>query len=273
MTGKLKWGKKCSAKRGSLRDESSRDGGVYTVDFGSMTLSRDEVRGEKSKKGKRVTQQEEPSEMKAVIKRLASERNRGISRLLLSTGWSHTEGMKEEAGRQRSHIPLFSTQCLVLSSRVFTPLPEGIKVNMLAYPQLPHAGWAFATFISAPPPLHSPSIHPSFTPIIPLFLSSRSIASVIWYSPVWPGNTTAQICSVSLCISYLLCLTRRDKPVFITLPDLFHKSAHTNTHIGTKMARRHTHTPIREHQNFSSPPEYCIHQRKRFEIYMWLVLF
>lgn len=69
-----------------MRDESSRDGGVYTVDFGSMTLSRDEVRGEKSKKGKRVTQQEEPSEMKAVIKRLASERNRGISRLLLSTG-------------------------------------------------------------------------------------------------------------------------------------------------------------------------------------------
>lgn len=137
--------------------------------------------------------------------------------------------MKERAGRQRSHIPLFSTQSPVLSSCVFTPLHGGIKVNMLAYPQLPRTGRGFCCIYLCLL-LCSPSIHPSLLHSIPLSCHSRSIASVIWYSLVWPGNTTAQICSVSLCISYLLCLTSRDKPVFITLPDLFHKSVDTHTH-------------------------------------------
>lgn len=167
--------------------------------------------------------------MKAVIKRLASDRFRGISRPLPATGWSQAEGMKERAGRQRSHIPLFSTQSPVLSSCVFTPLPGGIKVNMLAYPQLPRTGRGFCCIYLCLL-LCSPSIHPSLLHSIPLSYHSLSIASVIWYSLVWPGNTTAQICSVSLCISYLLCLTSRDKPVFITLPDLFHKSVDTRTH-------------------------------------------
>lgn len=51
-----------------------------------MTLSREEVWGEESKEGKRVTHQEEPCEMKAMIKRLVSESYRGISRLLPATG-------------------------------------------------------------------------------------------------------------------------------------------------------------------------------------------
>lgn len=58
----------------SLRDESSRDGGVQSVDCWRVTLSREEARGEESNMGKRVMRQEEPREMKAVIKRLASER-------------------------------------------------------------------------------------------------------------------------------------------------------------------------------------------------------
>lgn len=50
-----------------------------------MTSRREEVRREESKEEKRVRQQEEPSEMKAVIKRLASDEYRGISRLLPAT--------------------------------------------------------------------------------------------------------------------------------------------------------------------------------------------
>lgn len=154
--------------------------------------------------------------MKAVIKRLAWQRNRGISQLLPSTGWSHAERMKEEAGRQRSHTPLFSIQRSLLSSCVFTPLPEEIKVNMLAYLLLPpKQDRPLPHSISCAPTSPSFSLlHPHH----PSLLSSRSIDSVIWYLLVWPGNTTAQICTVSFCIFYLLCLTRTDKPVFITLP-------------------------------------------------------
>lgn len=128
--------------------------------------------------------------------------------------------MKEEAERQRSHTPLFSIQRPRLSSCAFTPLPEEIKVNMPAYLQLPpKQDRLLLNFIScAPPPSASLSLlhshhHPSL-------LSSCSIDSVIWYLLVWPRNTTAQICRVSFGIFYLLCLTRTDKPVFITLPDL-----------------------------------------------------
>lgn len=57
------------------------------MEFGRVRLSTEEVRGEESKGGeKRVRQQEEPSEMKAVIKRLASDRYKGISRLPPATG-------------------------------------------------------------------------------------------------------------------------------------------------------------------------------------------
>ena len=49
-------------------------GGVQTVELGRMTLSSKEVRGRESKKETRVRQQEEPSEMKAVIKRLQISR-------------------------------------------------------------------------------------------------------------------------------------------------------------------------------------------------------
>lgn len=156
--------------------------------------------------------------------------SRGISRLLPATGWSHTEEMKERAGRQRSHIPLFSTQSHVPSSCVFTPLSEGIKVNMLAYPQPPPAPAGLSLHLSLPPPL---SFHPSLLlSHHPPFLSSRSIAVVIWESLVWPRNMTAQqICSVSLCISYLLCLTRRDKTVL--LPSL---TSDTNPHTNLKLS-------------------------------------
>lgn len=42
----------------------------------------------------------------------------------------HTlRGDEGESGRQRSHIPLFSTQSLVLCCCMFTPLPEGITVK------------------------------------------------------------------------------------------------------------------------------------------------
>lgn len=44
------------------------------------------MRGEESKEKKRVREQEEPSEMEAVIKMLASDKYRGISRLLPATG-------------------------------------------------------------------------------------------------------------------------------------------------------------------------------------------
>ena len=60
-------------------------GGVQTVELGRMTLSSKEVRGRESKKETRVRQQEEPSEMKAVIKRLASDKYRGISQRLPAT--------------------------------------------------------------------------------------------------------------------------------------------------------------------------------------------
>lgn len=56
------------------------------MDCWRVTLSREEARGEESKMGKRVMQQEEPREMKAVIKRLASERYGGISQLMPATG-------------------------------------------------------------------------------------------------------------------------------------------------------------------------------------------
>lgn len=81
-TGKAEMRREYSAKE----DESSRDSGVQTVDFGRVTVSREEVRGEESKEGKRMRQQGEPSEMKAKIKRLASVRYGGISRLLPATG-------------------------------------------------------------------------------------------------------------------------------------------------------------------------------------------
>lgn len=156
-----------SAELDSLTEKSRRGDRVQTVEFRRMSLKRKEVRRKKEKK--RVKQQEEPSQMKAVIKRLASDKYRGISQLLPATGWSHTEGMKERA--QRSHISLFSTQSLVLSPCVFTPFPEGIKVNMLAYPQLPRTSRAFAAFISASStllPSSSPSLPSSLFPVIPL---------------------------------------------------------------------------------------------------------
>ncbi len=53
---------------------------------GRVTLRRGEVRGEESKEENRVRQQEEPSEMNAVIKRLASDEYGGISQLLPATG-------------------------------------------------------------------------------------------------------------------------------------------------------------------------------------------
>lgn len=84
----------------------------------------------------------------------------------------HTlRGDEGESRRQRSHIPLFSTQSLVLCCCVFTPLPEGIKVK--------HAGlsstsqhWAAGFYRiclpsspslpSTPPPILSPSpCHPA----------------------------------------------------------------------------------------------------------------
>lgn len=49
-----------------------------------MTFRREEVRREESKEGE--GEQEEPSEMEAVIKTLASDKYRGISRLLPATG-------------------------------------------------------------------------------------------------------------------------------------------------------------------------------------------
>lgn len=170
--------------------------------------------------------------------------------------------MKGRAGRQRSHIPLFSTQSLVLSSCVFTPFPEGIKVNMPAYPPLPHTGWAFVAFICA----SSPSIHHSFTPIIPSFLSSCSIGGAIWDSLVWPCITTAQICSVSPCISYLLCLTSRDKPVFITLTDLFSKSVqHRHTHTHLHKFRLHR-MPTNQPRKPSNSLKEKIHIQTRFRL-------
>lgn len=56
------------------------------MDCWRVTLSREGARGEESKMGKRVMQREEPCEMKAVIKRLASERYGGISQLMPATG-------------------------------------------------------------------------------------------------------------------------------------------------------------------------------------------
>lgn len=182
-----------SAKQDSVRDESRRDGGVQKVEYGRMTVRR---WGEGNKKEKRKREQEEPSEMRAVIKRLASDKYRGISRLLPATGWSHTEGIKGRAGRQRSHIPLFSTQSLVLSSCVFTPLPEGIKVNMLAYPPLPHTGWAFVAFIYD----SSPSIHPSL-PSSPLSCHPAPLAAQFWIrssGPVLRQHKSAASPSASL---------------------------------------------------------------------------
>lgn len=88
----------------------------------------------------------------------------------------------------------FSTQSLVLYSCVFTPIPEGIKVNMLAYPQLPRTGRALAAFISAslPSPLHfHPSLPSSPFPVIPLHLWCNLGFVCL------ARNTTAQICSVS----------------------------------------------------------------------------
>lgn len=131
--------------------------------------------------------------------------------------------MKEEAGRQRSHTPLSSIQRSLLSSCVFTPLPEEIKVNIQAYlPLPPKQDRLLLHFISRAPP--SPL---SSALIIPLYCHP-SIDSVIWSLLVCPGNTTAQICRVSSCIFYLLCLTRADKPVFITLPS---ESLHRNTRV------------------------------------------
>lgn len=166
LTGKQKWGE----------SERERERGVKGRGHGSKWWSLREWNwGVKSqeqrtpRRKRRVKLQEEPSQMKAVIKRLASDKYRGISQLLLllpATGWSHTEGMKERAQRQRSHIPLFPNQSRARSSCVFTALPEGIKVNMLAYPQLPRINRPLAAFISASSTL-LPSISPS-PPIIPL---------------------------------------------------------------------------------------------------------
>lgn len=227
LMGKLKWGEYL-AKEDSTRDESRR---VQTVELGGMTFRREEVRREESKE--ETTQQAEPSEMKAVIKRLTSDKYGGISQLLPATGWSHTEGMKGRAGRQRSHIPLFSTQSLVLSSCVFMLLPEGIKVSMLAYPQHPHTDCIYPSLVS----IHSSLLHSHH----PSFPSSCSVGGAIWDSLVWLCNTTAQICSVSLRISYLLCLTSRDKPVFIALPDPLCKSVqHKNTPTQVSLRRMPT---------------------------------
>lgn len=145
--------------------------------------------------------------------------------------------MTEGAGRQRSHTPLFSTQRPLLSSCVFTPLPEEIKVNMLAYLQLPpeQDRLLLHSISRAPPPPSFSLLHSHHHPSL---LSSRSIDSVIWYLLVWPSNTTAQICRVSFCIFYLLCLTRTDKPVFITLPDppTPTESVHMGAHVCTNTA-------------------------------------
>lgn len=132
------------------------------------------------------------------------------------------EGDEGESGRQRSRISLSSPQSLVCTSCVFTPLPEGIKVNMMAYPQLPHTGLSSCCIhlFPAHPLSHQPlSCHPAPSPV-------HFGGLLVWLLTRKPKSAE------SLCISYLLCLTKRDKPVFITLSDLFCKS------------EQHTHTPV-----------------------------
>lgn len=126
--------------------------------------------------------------------------------------------------------PLFSLPvCLRLSLK-------GLRLTcwpILSFP----APAGHLLHLSLPSPL---SFHPSLNySHHPSVLSSHFTGSVIWDSLVCPCNTTAQICSVSLCISYLLCLTSRDKPVFITLSDLFSKSVLTHgTHTHLQVAER-----------------------------------
>lgn len=136
-------------------------------------------------------------------------------------GWRRERKDKDLTSLSFPLNPLFSLPvCLRLSLR-------GLRLTCWPILNFP-AQAGRSLHLSLPPPL---SFHPALLHSHhPSFPSSHSITGAIWDLLVWPSNTTAQICSVSLCISYLLCLTSRDKPVFITLSDLFSKSVHTQAH-------------------------------------------
>lgn len=130
--------------------------------------------------------------MKVVIKRLASEGFPGCCLQLAD----HTQRVMKEKAEEKdlkscSFLlnPLFSLPvCLRLSLK-------GLRVDMLAYPQLPHTRPSFGGIYhlptlrvlpSPPPPF---SCHCCFNFGIGLFLSVY---------------TTAQICRVTLCIACTL---------------------------------------------------------------------
>ena len=189
-----------------IRSESRRERGVKRWvggggGGGGRTLSRWEE--EESKKGNEgeAAGSARRLQMKALIKGMVSDKYRGISLLMPATGWSHTERMKESGKTKISHPFIFHSIPCSASSCVFTRLPEGIKVNMLPYPQLPpRTGRGFRCIYLLPSASIRPSVPPSLpimSPIIPLHrrcnLEFACRAPVIQHTQISPVSPSASL--------------------------------------------------------------------------------
>lgn len=134
--------------------------------------------------------------------------------------WLITHREDEGEGRKTkiSHTSVFHSKAS-LSSCVFTPLPEEIKVNMLAYLLLPpKQDRLLLRFIKRAPPPQPPFLPPSLSSsslftVIPLHGQCNLVFACL------AGEHDSTNLQSLLHIFYLLCLTRADKPVFITPPD------------------------------------------------------